>query len=52
MHEENESPARNAYKVKAFTSAIKVLKQLDHPLRSMEEAKKVSDLSFLPFLSS
>jgi len=43
MHEENEKPIPNAYKVIAFTSAIKVLKQLDHRLRSLEEAKNVSN---------
>lgn len=41
MHEEREKPNKNTYKVIAFTSAIKVLKQLDHPLRSIEEAKNV-----------
>lgn len=44
MHEEDESPTRNPYKVRAFMSAIKVLKQLDHPLRSIEEAKNVGNL--------
>lgn len=47
MHEEKERPDRNTYKVIAFTSAIKVLKQLDHPLRSIEEAKNVRLCSIL-----
>lgn len=47
MQEENESPRRNQYKVLAFTSAIKVLKELDHPLRSLEEAKKVGSFFLL-----
>ena len=42
MQEENESPERNIYKIKAFKSAINVIQQLDHPLRSIEEAKNVS----------
>lgn len=42
MQEEHESPEKNMYKIKAFNSAIKVIQQLDHPLRSLEEAKNVS----------
>lgn len=42
MQEEHESPEKNMYKIKAFKSAIKVIQQLDHPLRSLEEAKNVS----------
>jgi DNA polymerase/3'-5' exonuclease PolX len=42
MHEENKSPSPNPYKVNAFTTAIRVLKQLDHKVRSTEEVKKVS----------
>jgi hypothetical protein len=51
MHEENESPSRNVYKVKAFKSAISTLKQLDHPLRSVEEAGQASILFILEFAS-
>jgi hypothetical protein len=51
MHEENESPSRNVYKVKAFKSAISTLKQLDHPLRSVEEAGQASILFILEFTS-
>jgi hypothetical protein len=39
--QEDTSPTRNAFKVRAFQSAIKVINQLDHPLRSVEEAKSV-----------
>lgn len=42
MHEENENTDKNMYKIKAFKSAIKVIQQLDHPIRSIEEAKNVS----------
>ena len=42
MQEEDESPEKNVYKIKAFKTAIKVIQQLDHPLRSIEEAKNVS----------
>lgn len=45
MHEEQESPTRNTFKVISFTSAIKVLKRLDHPLRSVEEARSVRQLT-------
>ncbi|KAF7985926.1 hypothetical protein HWV62_43846 [Athelia sp. TMB] len=41
MHEESEKPDRNTYKVIAFKSAIRVFKQLDHPLSSIEEAKNL-----------
>jgi DNA polymerase/3'-5' exonuclease PolX len=47
MHEENQNLDRNVYKIKAFALAISTLKQLDHPLRSIEEAKKVNR-QFLP----
>lgn len=49
MHEEDESTTRNAYKVRAFTSAIKVINQLDHPLRSVEEARHVRPYSSVFF---
>jgi len=52
MHEEYERPERNIYKVKAFKSAISTLKQLDHPLRSIKEAKEVSTQIFFDFLGS
>ncbi|KAJ6611427.1 hypothetical protein B0H10DRAFT_2056629 [Mycena sp. CBHHK59/15] len=37
--EEAQSPDKNVYKIRAFTSAIKVIKQLDSPIRSAAEAK-------------
>ncbi|KAJ7643815.1 hypothetical protein FB45DRAFT_783427 [Roridomyces roridus] len=37
--EEAASPTKNAYKIRAFTSAIKVISQLEHPIRSASEAK-------------
>jgi len=41
MEEEDQSENRNGYKVRAFASAIKVINQLDHPIRSIDEAKTV-----------
>ncbi|KAJ7213869.1 hypothetical protein GGX14DRAFT_444335 [Mycena pura] len=37
--EEAKSPNKNPYKIRAFTSAIKVIGELDHPIRSADEAK-------------
>ncbi|KAJ6584049.1 hypothetical protein DFH09DRAFT_1075657 [Mycena vulgaris] len=37
--EEAQSPDKNPYKIRAFTSAIKVISELDHPLQSAVEAK-------------
>jgi hypothetical protein len=42
LREESEKHDRNAYKVRAFASAIKVINKLDHPIRSTTEAKAVS----------
>ncbi|KII90625.1 hypothetical protein PLICRDRAFT_157876 [Plicaturopsis crispa FD-325 SS-3] len=39
LHEEEQNPYRNMYKVRAFGTAIKTLEQLDHPIRTKEEAK-------------
>lgn len=41
MQEEEDKENQNPYKIRAFKSAIKVLKQVDHPLRSIEEARSV-----------
>jgi hypothetical protein len=40
--EEAQSPDRNQYKIRAFTSAIRVISELDHPIQSATEAKAVS----------
>ncbi|KAJ7780718.1 hypothetical protein DFH07DRAFT_793172 [Mycena maculata] len=37
--EEAQSPDKNPYKIRAFTSAIKVISELDHPIQSAIEAK-------------
>jgi len=39
--EEEASPNRNGYKVRAFDNAIKLLNKLDHRLRSADEAMTV-----------
>ncbi|KAJ7701481.1 hypothetical protein B0H17DRAFT_1195267 [Mycena rosella] len=39
--EEAQSPTKNPYKIRAFTSAIKVIGELDHPLQSAAEAKSL-----------
>jgi DNA polymerase beta len=39
--EEEASPEKNVYKVRAFDNAIKVLNKLDHPLQSANEAMTV-----------
>ncbi|KAJ7486199.1 hypothetical protein B0H11DRAFT_1721942 [Mycena galericulata] len=37
--EEAKSPDKNPYKIRAFTSAIKVISELEHPIQSATEAK-------------
>ncbi|KAJ7274211.1 hypothetical protein C8J57DRAFT_1314939 [Mycena rebaudengoi] len=37
--EESQSPQKNIYKIRAFTSAIRVIGLLDHPIESAAEAK-------------
>ncbi|KAJ6504614.1 hypothetical protein C8R47DRAFT_1102923 [Mycena vitilis] len=37
--EEAKRPDKNPYKIRAFTSAIRVIGQLDHPIQSAAEAK-------------
>jgi DNA polymerase beta len=42
--EEAQRPDKNPYKIRAFTSAIQVIGQLDHPIRSAAEAKAVGQV--------
>jgi hypothetical protein len=51
MDKENKSATRNPYKVRAFASAIKVINQLDNPIRSAAEAKTVSRYIFFRFFA-
>ncbi|KAJ7143532.1 hypothetical protein C8R43DRAFT_953973 [Mycena crocata] len=37
--EEAQNPDKNPYKIRAFTSAIRIISELDHPLQSAAEAK-------------
>jgi hypothetical protein len=39
--EENKSLNRNGYKIRAFDKAIKLISNLDHPIRSVSEAMTV-----------
>ena len=45
MQEERNKPDGNPYKVRVFGGAIKILDQLEGPVLSAEEAKKVHSLN-------
>ncbi|KDQ62601.1 hypothetical protein JAAARDRAFT_203697 [Jaapia argillacea MUCL 33604] len=41
MQKEQEAPDKNVFKIRAFANAIKAIKQLDHPVRSVDDVKGV-----------
>lgn len=43
MQEEATKPERNPYKIRAFSTAIKAVKQLERPIVSVEEVRLVRD---------